>query len=161
MTTVLAVHDAFASDARLLHQLLQRAFEEYAGKLDPPSGANRETVSSIEHKLAEGGALICRQGELPLGCVFYAPKDDHLYVGRLSVPPPHRGRGIGDLLLRAAEARATALDLPCVRIGVRLALEALHAYYAGRGYAAIGLRSHAGYARPTFVEMEKRLLISS
>jgi len=78
MTTVLAVHDAFASDARLLHQLLQRAFEEYEGKLDPPSGANLETVSSIEHKLAEGGAFICRQADLAVGCVFYAPKNDPL-----------------------------------------------------------------------------------
>jgi GNAT superfamily N-acetyltransferase len=157
MTVEFEVGDAQAGDAALLHALLLRAFGEYEGRLDPPSGANDETVASIGSKLDEGGAFISRQGDLATGCVFFAPKDDHLYVGRLSVLPEHRRRGIGDLLLRATERRAGQLGLPSIRIRVRLVLETLRAYYTARGYASIGLHSHAGYTQPTFVEMEKRL----
>lgn len=157
MTSSVAIYHAQAGDAALLHQLLLRAFSEYDGRLDPPSGANNETVESIALRLGEGGALICRRNDLAVGCLFHAVKSDHLYVGRLSVPPEHRRRGIGDLLLRTAEQHAVTLGLPTVRIGVRLVLETLHAYYAARGYRSIGLRSHPGYTQPTFVEMEKRL----
>jgi predicted N-acetyltransferase YhbS len=155
-STGLAIRAARADDAALLHALLASAFREYEGRLDPPSGAHAETIDSIAGKLAEGGALICCNGAVPVGCIFYAPRADHLYVGRLAVLPSHRQRGIGDLL-RAAEAQAAPLGLPAVRLGVRLALETLRAYYAARGYRPIALHAHAGYAAPTFVEMEKRL----
>jgi predicted N-acetyltransferase YhbS len=157
MTPAVAIQHAQADDAALLHNLLLRAFREYDGRLDPPSGANDETVESIALRLGEGGALICNVNDLAVGCLFYAPKSDHLYVGRLSVPPEHRKRGIGDRLLRTAEHHAVTLGLPAVRLRVRLVLETLRAYYAARGYRPIGLHSHQGYTHPTFVEMEKRL----
>ena len=158
-----AVRAAQPGEVAVLHRLLLRAFAEYTGKLDPPSGANDETVDSLGRRLGEGGAFLCLRNQddaelsIPVGCVFYAPKSDHLYVGRLSVPPEFRKRGIGDLLLARTEAHAATLGLPRVRLRVRLALETLRAYYAARGYAPIGLHKHAGYTEPTFVEMEKRL----
>ncbi len=91
------------------------------------------------------------------GCVFYAPKAGYLYVGRLAVVPEYRRRGIGDLLLRASERRAAELGLSHVRLGVRLALGKLRAYYEARGYVPIAFRSHAGYTEATYVEMEKAL----
>jgi len=157
VNTEFEVREARRSEAGLLHDLLVRAFSEYEGRLDPPSGANAETINSIAHKLEEGGALVCEGGGVTAGCIFYRRKDGHLHVGRLAVVPALRRRGIGDLLLRAAEGRAAELGLPSVRLGVRLALESLRAYYATRGYAAIALHSHAGHSQPTFVEMEKRL----
>lgn len=157
MTTGYVVQRAQAGDAALLQQLVVRAFSEYEGRLDPPSGATRETVPSIAGKLRDGGAFVCRQGEVAVGCVFFEPMEDHLYIGRLAVPPEHRKRGIGDLLLDAAERHAAQIPLPCIRLKVRLVLEELHAYYGARGYVQIGLHSHDGYAQPTQVEMEKRL----
>ena len=157
MTATLRIRPAAADDAAVLLDLLLRAFGEYEGRLDPPSGANRETVATIAGKLVAGGAFICRDDALPVGCVFYAPERAHLYVGRLSVPPEQRKRGIGDMLLRAAEDHARALALPIVRLRVRIALAALHAYYAARGYVSIGSSNHPGYSQPTFIEMEKRL----
>ena len=157
MSAELDIARAQAAEAAVLLALLQRAFGEYNGKLDPPSGAHDETLDSIAHRLVDGGALICRHGGQAIGCIFFAAQPDHLYVGRLSVLPEHRKRGVGDLLLRAAEAHAITLGLPSVRLGVRLVLQALRAYYAARGYAEIALHSHTGYTQPTFVEMEKRL----
>ena len=89
------------------------------------------------------------------GCIFYAPRTGYLYVGRLAVLPAYRRHGIGELLLRAAERRAGELGFSRVRLGVRLALARLRAYYESRGYVPIAFGHHAGYAEPTYVEMER------
>ncbi len=141
----------------MLLDLLLCAFREYEGRLDPPSGVHSEKVASVRSKLAEGGALVCEIDEVVTGCVFYAPKADHLYVSRLAVVPEYRRRGLGDLLMRASERRAGELGFGRVRLGVRVALEKLRAYYEARGYVPIAFRSHPGYTEATFVEMEKAL----
>ncbi len=151
------VREARSDEAGLLHDLLLRAFREYEGRLDPPSGVHAESVASVRTKMEEGGALVCEVEGVIAGCVFCAPKAGYLYVGRLAVLPEYRRRGLGDFLLRAAEQRARALGLPRVRLGVRLALEGLRAYYEARGYVPIAFRSHAGYTEATYVEMEKAL----
>ncbi len=151
------VREARADEAGVLHDLLVRAFREYEGRLDPPSGVHSETVASVRSKVEEGGALVCEAGGVIAGCVFYAPKAGYLYTGRLAVLPECRQQGIGDLLLRAAEHRAGDFGLPRVRLGVRLALGKLRAFYEARGYVPIAIRSHTGYTEATYVEMEKML----
>lgn len=157
MSTEPRVREAQSDDAGPLYDILVRAFREYEGRLDPPSGVHAETLASVRTKVTEGGALVCEAGGEVAGCVFYAPKAGYLYVGRLAVVPEYRRRGIGDLLLRAAERRAAELGLSHVRLGVRLALGTLRAYYEARGYVPIAFRSHAGYTEATYVEMEKAL----
>ena len=157
MSTEPRVREAHSDDASVLHDTLVRAFSEYEGRLDPPSGVHSETIASVRDKVNEGGALMCEVGGEAAGCVFYAPKAGYLYVGRLAVVPEYRRRGMGDLLLRASERRAAELGLSHVRLGVRLALGKLRAYYEARGYVPIGFRSHAGYTEATYVEMEKAL----
>jgi len=151
------VRDAHDEDVERLRDVLVRAFREYEGRLDPPSGVHSETVASLASRLKEGGALICEADGIAAGSIFYAPKAGYLYVGRLGVIPECRGRGIGDMLLRAAERRAGELGLSRVRLGVRLSLGALRAYYEARGYVSIALGRHAGYTEATYVEMEKVL----
>ena len=155
MSTEPRVREARSDEAGLLLHLLLRAFSEYEGCLDPPSGVHVETVATLSRKIEEGGALVCEAGGVIAGCVFYAPQAGYLYVGRLAALPEYRRRGFGDLLLRAAERRAADLGLPRVRLGVRLALGRLRAYYEARGYVPIAFQSHAGYAEATHVEMER------
>lgn len=151
------VREARIDEVGVLLEILLRAYREYEGRLDPPSGVHSETVTSIRGKLAEGGALVCEVGGVAAGCVFYAPEAECLYVGRLAVVPEYRRRGIGDLLLRASERRAGALGFARVRLGVRVALGKLRAYYQARGYIPIAFRSHVGYTEATYVVMEKAL----
>jgi GNAT superfamily N-acetyltransferase len=157
MSTEPRVREAHCDEADLLHDVLLRAFREYERRLDPPSGVHSETVASIENKMREGGALVCEVGGVVAGCIFYAPKAGYLYVGRLAVLPEYRRHGIGDLLLRAAERRAADLGLSRVRLGVRIVLGRLRAYYTARGYVPIAFGSHPGYTEPTYVHMEKTL----
>lgn len=68
------VREARSDETGLLHDFLVRAFSEYEGRLDPPSGVHPETVASLGDKLKEGGALICEADGVVAGCLFYAPK---------------------------------------------------------------------------------------
>jgi GNAT superfamily N-acetyltransferase len=157
MTAGLTVREARAEDADLLRDLLLRAFGEYEGRLDPPSGVEHETAASLAERMGRGGALVCEAGAVPVGCAFYEPGAGFLYVGRFGVLPEQRRTGIGALLLAEAERRAARYGFTRVRLNVRLALEGLRAYYQGHGYAPIACHAHAGYASPTYVEMEKVL----
>jgi predicted N-acetyltransferase YhbS len=157
MTARARVRDAREDEGALLHEILVRAFDEYRGRLDPPSGVHAETVASIARKLREGGALICEEEGVAVGCVFLEPRTHHLYVGRLAVLPEHRRRGLGGLLLAAAERHAVARGLPRVRLAVRVPLASLRDFYQARGYVPVAFRSHEGYAQATYVEMEKLL----
>jgi GNAT superfamily N-acetyltransferase len=156
----LTVREAHAGDAELLQGLLARAFGEYAGRLDPPSGAHAETPASLAARIGRGGALVCEAGVAAVGCAFYEPRAGFLYVGRFGVIPERRRAGIGALLLEAAEQRAARYGFTRVRLEVRLPLAGLRAYYQARGYAPIAYHAHAGYAAPTYVELEKALALA-
>ncbi len=151
------LREAIPADADILRDLLIQSFIEYEGRLDPPTGVYAETVASLAKKLNDGGALVCEIGGIAVGCIFYAPKDGYLYVGRLAVIPAYRHRNIATLLLDAAEQRARDLGFARVRLGVRLVLTKLRAYYETRAYVPITFHAHAGYNEPTYVEMERSL----
>jgi ribosomal protein S18 acetylase RimI-like enzyme len=153
----LEIRDAADREAETVHSILLAAFEEYLGWLDPPSGAHGETLESVERKMAAGGAALAFLAGTPAGCVFFALQERRLYLYRLAVLPEFRRRGLGRALIEFVEARARALGLARVRLGVRLALDAQRAYYERLGYRTVEYRCHDGYRLPTYVFMEKVL----
>jgi GNAT superfamily N-acetyltransferase len=151
------VREAGVDDAERVYRVLMRAFEEYDGQLDPPSGVYSETVASLAEKVARGEALLCEADGRAVGCAFCTPEPDYLYVGRFGVLPEYRGAGVGALLLGAAEERAAKLGYSRVRLNVRVILEGLRGYYERHGYRTIAFLTHEGYPGPTYVQMEKVL----
>jgi ribosomal protein S18 acetylase RimI-like enzyme len=152
-----SLREARADEAEALAALVRAAFEEYRGVLDPPSSAHAQTAANLAREMADGAALVAEADGAPVGCVLLHPRGDHLYVDRLAVHPAWRGRGIAGLLVAAAEARARAAGLPACRLSVRLSLAENRAWYERLGYAQYALGTHAGYAAPTYVTLEKRL----
>jgi hypothetical protein len=55
------------------------------------------------------------------------------------------------------EAEARRRGLAGLTVGVRLALPGNRAFFGSLGYEVIAEHSHAGYDRPTWVAMSKRL----
>ncbi len=157
MTVEPVVREARGEDAEALYGVLARAFREYDGRLDPPSGVYAETLDSVAARIAQGGALICEAGADVVGCAFCSPEDGYLYVGRFGVVPEYRRAGIGARLLDAAERRAADLGFTRVRLNVRLILDNLRAYYESHGYTPVAYLTHEGYPGPTYVQMEKVL----
>jgi ribosomal protein S18 acetylase RimI-like enzyme len=153
------LREATTTDAATLVALVQAAFEEHRGRLDPPSGAHDETAETIRNGLELSRAVLAYAAEHAAGCVFYRPAEGHLYLFRLCVLPAYRRRGLGRALVEHVEGRARDLGLPRIRLGVRIALPRQRAYYERLGYGVVESASHPGYAEPTYVVMEKRLTI--
>lgn len=151
------MREATSEDVAALVELIHSAFEEYRGRLDPPSGAHAETETSVRKKLQDGGAVVAVGGGELLGCVFFQPESDHVYLGRLAVRPGHRGRGIARHLVAWVESHERTTALGRVRVGVRLALRQNRAYFERAGYVVTQLESHAGYEDATSATMEKRI----
>lgn len=140
--------------AEILH-VMQVAFLEYKGKLDPPSGVHHETIESIKQKSQTGNFVLAEINDEIAGCVFYEKKASYVELGRLSVIPQHRKQGIGRMLIDHVEQKARQNQIPNVRLGVRMVLVNLRRYYEGLGYKSFSLETHKGYAEPTYVLMEK------
>jgi len=153
----IVLREATVADIPTLVTLVRTAFEEYRGRLDPPSGAHNETPETLHQALQTGFAALALVNAEAVGCVFYHQEGEHMYLGRLSVLRRFRRYGVGRALTEYVEQRARDLGLPRVQLGVRTALPHLQAYYARLGYRVVCYEAHAGYTAPTYVVMEKQI----
>jgi predicted N-acetyltransferase YhbS len=153
----IALRAATEGDVPIIVALIHAAFKEYAGALDPPSGAHNESAEKLRQAMQTERGVLALLGEQVLACVLYRAESDYMYFGRLAVLPAYRNRGVSALLIAYVEQRARELGLPRVQLGVRVALPQLRARYERLGYRVIEQRSHAGYAEPTYLVMEKLL----
>ena len=154
----MVLRKATYDDISTLVALIHTAFEQYRGRLEPPSGAHRETVQSIAAYLQQGHAVLALLNDQAVGCVCYHQEGEHVYFGRLSVLPAFRQHGVGLALIAYVEQRAQDLGAQRVQIGVRRALQHLQAYYERLGYHVVRYETHEGYTEPTSVVMEKQVL---
>ena len=92
------------------------SFEQYRGKLEPESGAFRETAEAIAGELArDSGAIVAeRNGEI-LGCVMVKLLDGDLYFGRLvgGAQPRAARASPGAWSRRSRTRRAAASSRAC------------------------------------------------
>ena len=153
----MVLREATPDDIPTLVALIRTAFEEYRGRLQPPSGAHRETAESIGHYLQQGYAVLALRNDEVIGCVCYHQESEHVYLGRLSVLPSCRQYGVGRALMAYVEQQAQALGVPRLQLGVRVALPYLQAYYERLGYCVVRYEAHEGYTEPTYVVMEKQV----
>ena len=154
----MVLREATHDDISTLVALIRTAFEEYRGRLEPPSGAHRETAQSISNYLQQGRAVLALLKGQVVGCVCYHQEGQHVYFGRLSVLPACRHHGVGLALIAYVEQQAQELGAQRVQIGVRIALPHLQAYYKRLGYRVVRYETHEGYTEPTSVVMEKQIL---
>ena len=146
-----------SADAVAVASLIREAFAAQGRATDPPPGALGETTASVAAKLAEGGGAGAEAGGALGGGVLWAETEGARYIGRVSVAPGWRGRGIARALLTAGEAEARRRGLKRMTLRVRLALDENRRLFAGFGFAPVGQGAHPDYREPTFLVMEKRL----
>jgi predicted N-acetyltransferase YhbS len=152
------VRQASELEVASLRSIIQQAFEEYCGKLDPPSGAHREDEAKLRKKMAHGGALIAEMQSQPVACVLYEVEMDYVYLGRLAVLPAFRRRGIAQMLVNAVEERALSLNQPRVLLAVRIQLPHNRAFFERLGYRLVSTGKHEGYQEDTFAVLVKDLV---
>ena len=145
------------ADVPAVAGLIAAAFEVYRHSLEPPSSSLDKTPAAVRRELETATALVAIEAETLVGCVFYAPKEDHVYLSRLAVLPEYQGRGIARALLSAVEDETLDLGAEKIRLQVRLVQKRNRALYGSLGYVFYAYGAHAGYKEPTFVTLEKRL----
>jgi len=72
------------------------------------------------------------------GCVYVQKRDNKLYLGMLTVSPTLQAKGLGKLLLQAAEDHGRASGLKAMTMTVITKRHELIAYYERRGYTKTG-----------------------
>ena len=154
--TIKLIDESFHRYEELL-ALIMGSFAYMDGVIDPPSSAHRLTVDSLKDKARDEIGLIAEiEGRL-LGCAFLRPEPEFLYVGKLAVSPEAQGFGIGSRFLTEAEAIARDLGKPSLRLETRIELTGNHKRFGAWGFVRTAEKSHAGYDRITFIEMQKHL----
>lgn len=100
------------NDAAAVLAVVQRAFEQYRGRLDPPSGAFSETEERLRAQIQNEHCILAEQNGQAVGCVFAAPRratvgeGEEMYLHRLAVVPEARRTGVGATLVAAVEPHA-------------------------------------------------------
>lgn len=157
------------TDADLLEvaALLRKAFEEYRGLLNPPSGAHEESAEQLRLVLKDSRALIAvvknpsidanAPNDRIVGCVFYQFLFDHVYLFRLAVLPGYRCRGIGHALIQQVEDITRYADIHLIQLGVRTQLPENQAFYEKLGYKVLRYEAHKAYPEPTVAILQKSL----
>lgn len=148
---------ADVSEAGLVRDLAIRAFAEYRETLVPPPGILAESVEDVAAYIARGGAVLALDGETAVGSARFHPEPGYLYIGRVSVPPEHRRRGIATLIMRFLEEHARVLGLAETRVEVRMALPSNIALYGSLGYVPISYQPHPRVPEAMTVKMAKCL----
>lgn len=146
----LAPDSPFIADVLLL---IQEAFAEQVGRIDPPSSMHRLTQDDIRAQCAEG--RLWTLGTPPRACVILTQKGPRLILGKLAVGAAWRGHGYGRVMVELASQQAARLGCAELELSVRVELVETHAFYRHLGFSKTGETAHAGFDRPTSITMGK------
>lgn len=135
--------------------LIGAAFAEYRGRIEPESAALRETAAAIAERFADHRIVVAVSGGALVGCVIAKRQGEDVYLGRLSVLPAWRRRGIAGRLLADIEDYARAAGARAVTLGVRIALPGNRRFFEAHGYREVGRDTHEGFDRPTSIRLAK------
>lgn len=142
--------------ATTVRALMLAAFEEYRDLLVVPSSAFDESLEDVAAHLREGGGVVAWNAREAVGSGRYEWRSDHVYIGRLSVLPAHRGQGIGAAMMEAMHECARKHGVSEARIGVRTMLPRNIELYERLGYVVTARYQHPR-GDEIIVDMAKRL----
>jgi ribosomal protein S18 acetylase RimI-like enzyme len=146
-----------ASQAQTVRRLALEAFAEYRETLVPSSSLFSESVDDMAAYIERGGAVIAWDGEAPVGAARFHLDGDHLYIGRVAVPPAHRRRGIASAMMRFLEDHARVLGLPNTKVETRETLPGNVALYESLGYVTVAITPIPRYPSARSITLIKHL----
>jgi GNAT superfamily N-acetyltransferase len=145
------------ADADDAARVIRAAFAAQPRSTEPPSSALRETAETIAAKIAAGGGTGAFTDGALVGAILWEIKAGALHVGRVSVVPAWRGRGLAGALIAACESEARRGGLGRMTLRVRLQLPENERLFKRMGFERRAVDAHDGFEQPTQAVMEKRL----
>jgi ribosomal protein S18 acetylase RimI-like enzyme len=133
----ISITEASPQQAVLVHRVMQIAFSEYIGKLNPASPCHTETVDDVASAIRSGGAVLAWDGDEAVGSARFALTQDYFYVGRVSVLPEYRGMGVASGMMRYLENLAQSHGYSEMRLCSRLSLPRNIALYERLGFQIV------------------------
>ncbi len=123
---------------------------------------DRLSARSFRYLLSKANALTLvavEDGDVALGyvMVLFNRGTSLARLYSIAVDTPVRGRGVGELLLQAAEAGARERDTACVRLEVRADDPFAQSFYRSHGYRQFAMHHHYYEDRADALRMEKSL----
>lgn len=168
----MTIRTATAGDIPALNLLVNGAYRGEGSKKGWTTEADlldgiRTSEQSLQTMMQTPGATIdvVEENNRLLGCVYLQQKKSVLYLGMLTVSPENQGKGIGAMLMQAAENKARLLGCTSIQMTVITARESLIAYYNRKGFCDTGERmpfpDDPAFGIPkqplVFMVMEKKL----
>lgn len=145
----------------------EEAKKGWTNESDLLVGGIRVTEEDVREIITSPETMILKyeeHGQI-FACVYLEEKQDYLYLGMLTVSPLLQGRGIGKLLMAAAEEQARNLGKKSIRLTVISVRSELKSWYERHGYLDTGKRIpfpiRKGYGVPSqpleFAELVKEI----
>ena len=151
-------------DATALDQLVNSAYRGDSSRQGWTTEADlldgtRTDAAAIEEIIRRPGYVIlkCMENNQLLGCVELHQDGDKLYLGMLTVRPDLQGKGIGKVLLRAAEEAALRMNCRLIYMTVISVRQELIDWYQRHGYKPTGERKPFAFNDPRFGQPKMKL----
>jgi ribosomal protein S18 acetylase RimI-like enzyme len=154
---IVAARPAGFDDWAGLLALLRQAFASMEGRIDPPSSLHGFDAGKLAAKAAAEDLVLAFVDGALAGCLFAAPRDGALYLGKIAVRPDLQDRGLARRMIAVAEASARARGLKALDLQTRIELTENHRAFTALGFEKVGEGSHPGYTRPTDINFRKNL----
>jgi GNAT superfamily N-acetyltransferase len=157
MTHTLVTRVATAEDVPRIVSLLNAAFAMERAFID----RDRTSVPEITRYMTTGTFFVSdADGAALASCMYLEPRGDRLYLGMLAVNPAQQGRGLGKLMMAAAERHAASLGCHAIDIRIVDRRTELPPFYRSLGFVDNGtepLEDPALFKPAHFIRMTKRV----
>ncbi|NNV55629.1 GNAT family N-acetyltransferase [Limnovirga soli] len=129
-------------------------------------GPQRTDEASVLEMFLKPDAVILKHTEPDgsiSGCVYLEKQENRIYLGMLTVSPEIQAKGIGKLLMEAAETHAQAMGCNAIIMTVISVRTELIAWYERKGYYDTGIKKpfpvNELFGKPTqkleFIQLQK------
>lgn len=157
MENPVTITPAVPDDAFALELLINSAYRGETGKKGWTTEADlldgtRTDAELILGIISDPKSLLLKatDGEGIVGCVELRTEGKKLYLGMLTVRPDLQGRGIGNVLMAAAEGEAIRRHCTTIFMTVLTVRTKLIDWYARHGYHDTGERKPFAFTDPRF-----------
>lgn len=155
---------AVAADAAELNVLVNSAYRGESSRQGWTTEADlldgtRIDAAAIEELIQTPGLTILKymEGEKILACVELKKENEKLYLGMLTVTPNLQGKGIGKILLNAAEEEARNEKCTSIFMTVISVRKELIDWYVRHGYKPTGEKKPFAFNDPRFGQPKQPL----
>ena len=166
------IRPATLADVSALDQLVNSAYRGDSSRKGWTTEADlldgiRTSEESLSNMIRQPDSviLVLEENGILNACVYLEQQGSVLYLGMLTVKPELQAKGLGSLMMKAAEERAVSLGCNAIQMTVITERESLISYYQRKGFVDTGARkpfpADPAFGIPKkplqFLVMEKRL----